>query len=102
MALSASHQRWLLTGPTILIVGLIVLASLAVLMDPRRATFYGLVFLGTAFLASLFSTTIAVVEHWPPFRGWPAKDRVCLVAGSCPLLLGLAVMAVAAYQGASG
>ena len=102
MVLSASHRRWLISGPMVLLVGVIVLAGLGIILDPRRAAFYGLWLFGIAFVISLVSTAVAVIEHWPPFRGWTAKDKVCLIAGLSPLLLGFAVMAIPAYYSVSG
>ena len=102
MALSATHRRWLLSAPSVLVAGFIVLTGLAILLGPRRAAAYGFALFGAAFVVSLISTAVALIEHWPPFRGWAAKDKVCLIAGSSPLLLGIAVMAITVYYGERG
>ena len=53
----------------------------------RPAISYGVMLIGAGLLVSFISAVVAVLERWPPSRGWPPRDLSCLLVGILPLVL---------------
>jgi hypothetical protein len=94
MAPGPTHRRWLIVGPTLLVVGVMATVVAGFFLEPRRAAAFFFYPFVAATLISFFAVAVVLLEQWPANRSWSRLDAVCLLLGCIPLALVVAAIIV--------